>query len=123
MHLRLYSEFLSFLCQHRFLWEIFSMGGSYGTIALELSFPMLVWNRRLRPYLIMGAVALHLGIGLLMGLATFSLFMMSLLVSFIPGSVVRQVMRTCKDWLLGVNEASAAMASNARREAWSLQPH
>ncbi|MCA9263888.1 MAG: HTTM domain-containing protein [Planctomycetales bacterium] len=46
---------------------------TYGTVLLELAYPFLIWDRRTRPYLLTGAVALHLGIGLLMHLYLFSL--------------------------------------------------
>jgi hypothetical protein len=41
---------------------------------------------------VIGAVLLHTGIALFMGLVGFSLMMLALLVSFIPPSTVRQLL-------------------------------
>jgi hypothetical protein len=35
---------------------------SYGTLALELSLAILVWNRRFRPWVLLAGLSLHLGI-------------------------------------------------------------
>lgn len=48
---------------------------SYGTIVLELGYPFLIWGRRTRPYLLCAAIALHLGIAVMMGLYAFSFVM------------------------------------------------
>jgi hypothetical protein len=79
-----YQEFLKYLSSHRPLWEIITTGGTYFTLVLEISFPFLVWRPKLRWLMIIGAVMLHTGIGLIMGLATFSLCMMCLLLAFVP---------------------------------------
>jgi hypothetical protein len=87
-----YQQAISWLCRHRVLWEIGMTSGAAFTLALEIGFPFLVWNRRLRWLMVSGAVLLHTGIALFMGLTGFSLMMLALLVSFIPPSVVRQLL-------------------------------
>lgn len=47
------------------------------TIAFELLYPVLIWNRLARPILIATAVVLHLGIGLTLGLNEFGLAMIA----------------------------------------------
>jgi hypothetical protein len=75
------------------------------TLCLEIGFPFLVWYRPLRWLMVIGAVLLHTGIALFMGLTGFSLMMLALLVAFIPPSTVRQ--------LLGLAQRVPALASAA----------
>jgi hypothetical protein len=92
MEFRPYMSFLQLITQHRWLYEIIVTGGSYGTLALEISFIYLVWNRRLRWTMISMDVLLHLGIALCMGLVAFSLMMITMVASFIPPSAIRQLL-------------------------------
>jgi predicted DCC family thiol-disulfide oxidoreductase YuxK len=48
---------------------------SYYTILLELAYPFLIWGRATRPYLLVMAILLHLGIAVMMGLYVFSFVM------------------------------------------------
>jgi hypothetical protein len=59
------------------------------TLVLEIGLPFLVWTK-LRPYVVIGGFLLHFGIGIFMGLLIFSLFMMTMLVGYLPGSVIRR---------------------------------
>jgi hypothetical protein len=59
------------------------------TVAFEISFTFLIWNRLLRPLLLMGAVLLHLGIGLLVGLDAFSAAMLTGCLAFVPAHCIR----------------------------------
>lgn len=81
-----YVDFLRFIAENRFLWELLMCLGSYGTIALELSLPYLIWRPKLRWLMICGSAMLHTGIGVIMGLTTFSLFMLCLLLAFVPAA-------------------------------------
>lgn len=89
MTVGVYYDTLVFLCRHRWLWELVMSGGVVFTLFTELSFPFLVWLPRWRWLMVGGAVLLHTGIGVFMGLTTFSLFMLSLVASFIPPEVIR----------------------------------
>src|SRR5262249_3919613 len=82
--------FLVQLADHRWAWELFCTFGAIYTLVLEIGLPFLIWRPRLRPYMVMGGVLLHFGIATIMGLTVFSLFMMVLLLSFIPLEVVRK---------------------------------
>lgn len=84
-----YAATMRFLTQHRWLWEIVVTGATIGTLVLEIGFPFLVWNRRLRWPMLLGALGLHLGIGLLMGLMTFSLMILTMALAFVPSETVR----------------------------------
>ncbi|WP_129787746.1 HTTM domain-containing protein [Promicromonospora panici] len=50
---------------------------SWGTLALQLAFPLLLLQRHLRTAGITGALVMHAGIAVVMGLPFFSLFMMA----------------------------------------------
>jgi hypothetical protein len=92
LHREYYRQMMRFLAEHRLLWEVVMEGGSYFTLVLELSFPFLVWNRRLRPLYVTGAFALHTAIALLMGLVTFSLLMATMVLAFVPGETMRRIL-------------------------------
>jgi hypothetical protein len=88
-----YLEALRWLTQKRWLWEIVMAAGALLTMVVEIGFPFLVWNRRLRWPMIVLAWLLHLSILLLMGLGTFSLIMMTLVASFIPPEAAPRLVR------------------------------
>ena len=71
---------LRFISAHRWLWEVLMTAGSYFTLALEVGFPFLIWNRRVRPFLIVAALMLHCGIAIFMGLFAFQMFMATMLL-------------------------------------------
>jgi hypothetical protein len=50
---------------------------TWGTLALQLAFPLLMLQRHLRVVGVTAALALHAGIAVVMGLPFFSLFMMA----------------------------------------------
>jgi hypothetical protein len=58
------------------------------TFFMELGLPFLVWTR-LRPYMVVGGVLFHFGIGTFMGLNLFGLLMMTLLLAYVPGEVIK----------------------------------
>jgi hypothetical protein len=86
MNWPIYLDFLRFMCQSRIVWEVIMTVGSYGTLALEISLPFLIWRPKLRWFMICGSVMMHTGIGLIMGLTTFSLIMLCMVLAFVPAS-------------------------------------
>jgi hypothetical protein len=56
---------------------------TYGTLALELSLAILVWNRRLRPWVLVAGVCLHVGIEYSIRVGFFSLAILTLYLSFL----------------------------------------
>ena len=56
---------------------------TYGTILIELAYTFLIWQRRTRPYLLAGAIFLHLMFAVLMGLFYFSFAMTMGHMSFV----------------------------------------
>lgn len=87
-----YEGLLRSLCQNRLLWELAMSSGAVFTLLLELGFPTLVWYPPLRWLMVTGSVLLHTGIGVLMGLTTFSLMMIALVAAFIPSETVEEVL-------------------------------
>jgi hypothetical protein len=93
MHFPSYVDGLVFLCRHRWLWETAMNLGALFTLAMEIGFPFLVWVRPLRWLMLASAVVLHTGIAVFMGLNTFSLFMMTMLVAFVPLEAIAWLVR------------------------------
>lgn len=87
-----YAAALRWLCSSRWLWEIFMTIGVAYTIVFQISFPYLVWQRRWRWLMVIGAVLLHTMISSLMGLLGFGLCMIALAMSFIPSEAVQAVL-------------------------------
>jgi hypothetical protein len=58
-------------------------------IVWEVSFCFLVWKPRLRPFVLLGGVVLHAGIGACLGMWTFALIMLVGCMSFLPEGTVR----------------------------------
>ena len=50
---------------------------TYMTLAFELGFPLLIWFKKPRPWLILWGVAFHAGIDALMIIPMFSMVMMN----------------------------------------------
>jgi hypothetical protein len=89
---QLFHGLLAWLCQHRWLWEIVFTSGTWFTVALELSLPLLVWNRKLRMPYVLCAVTLHTAIAATMGLVVFSLLMATMVIAFVPGETVQALL-------------------------------
>jgi hypothetical protein len=94
-----YVNALSWLVKHRWLWELNGAVIVIYTLVLELGFPILVWNRHTRWLMVCGSVLLHTGIALLMGLVTFSLMMLVLVLAFVPPEAVGQELESWIVWL------------------------
>ncbi|CAM1371443.1 hypothetical protein [Tenacibaculum xiamenense] len=64
---------------------------TYGTVLLELLFPFLVWNKRLKFICILSAASLHLGIAIFMMLYDFQILFLLLLGFFITNNEWKHV--------------------------------
>jgi hypothetical protein len=78
----------TWLCRHPYLVNFMT----HTTIIWEISFPALVWNRMLRPLVLLVAIPLHLGIAFGMGMITFGFVMLYGCMAFVDSSVTRAVM-------------------------------
>ena len=54
------------------------------TVAFELLYPVLVWPRLTRPWILAGALLLHAGFAAMLGLWAFSLAMLAAHAAFLP---------------------------------------
>jgi hypothetical protein len=72
---------------------------TFGTVAIEFSVPILVWNRRLRPWIMLAGVSLHLGIEYSIRVGFFSLAMLTLYLSFLDPAWAEQRLLAVRGWL------------------------
>ncbi len=57
---------------------------TFGTLLLELSLAIFIWNRALRPWVLAFGVLLHLSIGLSIMVGFFSMLMLTTYLAFVP---------------------------------------
>ncbi len=88
IHFDWYESLLRSTFSSRPLYSTVAALGVAFTLFVEIGLPFLVWTR-LRPYMVIGGFLLHFGIGVFMGLLVFSLFMMTMLLSYLPGVTFR----------------------------------
>ena len=109
-----YRWLLEFLADHRPLWETAMNLGVLLTLVVEIGFPFLVWNRRLRwPFIIM-ATMMHTMIAVLMGLTVFQLFMVVMLLAYFPPATVKRLVEPIAAMFR--RPAHAAQGSHAKAE-------
>lgn len=70
-------------------WPLVINAMTHLTVAWEVSYCVLIWNRWTRPLVLFGAIAIHLGIVVVLGMPTFGLAMLIANVAFICPSFVR----------------------------------
>ncbi len=116
MRVGLYRSLLTFLCQHFWLWQIALTGSAVYTLFTEIGFPFLVWYKKLRPFMVACSVFMHLGIGLLMGLVTFSLFMLAMVLAFVPPDQMRCYVDGLRGWLAGLRSRKAPPLPEAAKD-------
>lgn len=83
---------MGWIARRDWLWQGISNLGGFAAVLLELSFPVLVWNARLRPLMVMSAALMQLGFGALLSLGCFQIAMFGALVSFFPPAFLRAVL-------------------------------
>jgi hypothetical protein len=86
-----YLDAMRFLAEHRWLWELATSSGVAFTLLLEIGFPFLVWTRA-RPVVVGLAVLLHTTIAVLMGLKTFGIIMVAMLMAFVAPELIRRLL-------------------------------
>jgi hypothetical protein len=70
---------------------------TWGTLAVELSVGILVWNRRLRPWVLAAGVVMHTVITLTIAVGFFTLAVFVLYLAFVPPHIVERLPRSAKD--------------------------
>lgn len=66
---------------------------TYMTLAWEIYFPALVWLKKWRPWLLVGGILLHIGIGSVVFIPFFAALMISSYATFLTPAEARWVMR------------------------------
>ena len=69
-------------------WVVNAM--SHVSVFWEMSFCVLIWQKRFRPLVLSGAVVLHAGIGACLGMWTFGLIMLVGCASFLPAELFQK---------------------------------
>jgi hypothetical protein len=62
---------------------------SHVSVMWEISFCVLIWQKRLRPLVLALAVVMHVGIGACLGMWTFGLIMLVGCAAFLPNELFR----------------------------------
>jgi Vitamin K-dependent gamma-carboxylase len=70
---------------------------TYGTLAVELSIGILVWNRVLRPWVLLLGIGLHLGIDYAVRVGFFSYAVLVAYIAFIPPDAARSFILAARD--------------------------
>ena len=107
-----YEEFVRAVASSKPVYHTCTALGVWFTWGLEIAFPFLIWTR-LRPFMLWLGILLHAGIGILMGLNLFELLMMTMLLAYIPGHVIRDRLRGG----LGLAKLAFAFNSSDDRQA------
>lgn len=66
---------------------------TYGTLGLELAIAILVWNRRLRPWVLLAGALMHIAFALTLAVGFFSAAILVLYLAFVPPERAAQVLR------------------------------
>src|SRR3954470_4481573 len=90
--------------------ELFANLMTYGTLAVELSIGVLVWNRRLRPYVLLVGVGLHLSIELTMRIGFFSWAVLVAYLAFVPPEAAEHVIQRVR----GLGEKASQRRKSVR---------
>ncbi len=112
---KLYQDLLIWLADHRLVLEFVMSGAVLFTLVLEIGLPFMIWVPQLRWAMIVGAVLLHTGIAVTMGLTTFGLLMLCMLLAFVPVETVDRLLARARQLRLrrAARPAAAAVAAGA----------
>jgi hypothetical protein len=102
---------------------------TFGTLAIEVSLGILVWNRRLRPWVLGLGILLHVSIALSVRVGFFTAALLVAYIAFVPtGSMERLLDRTRAGlgrsrWksMRGLAQAGPAIAPDERSSALSAR--
>jgi hypothetical protein len=73
---------------------------TFGTLALEASLGILVWNRVARPWVLTLGILMHLGIDFSILVGFFSYAMIVSYIAFVPAETASQRIIILRDWFL-----------------------
>ena len=93
--------------------ELISNVLTFGTLGVELALGVLVWNRRLRPWVLLAGVGLHLGIDYAIRVGFFSYAIFVLYLAFIPPETMDRWLLAVRAWVRRIVPVSAARDGQA----------
>jgi hypothetical protein len=104
-----YVDILRNIVKTRWVYESFMTISALTTLAFEIGYPFVIWRPVLRRIWLCYAVLLHLGIGMFMGLRTFSILMVAFNMAFLQPETIW--------WALGQRKAQKPPEPEAPPEA------
>jgi hypothetical protein len=93
---------------------------TWATLVVEIGYPIFIWPRATRRLWISVTVALHLGIGLFLGLWLFSAMMITLTASAFGAAELEQARLSIRGWIGRIGGRPASRASDA--PVWQRPP-
>lgn len=84
---------------------------THATLAFELAYPFLIWERRTRPWILGAAFVFHLGTAVLFGLYLFAWVAIAGHIAFIPSRWLQGRVRTIGESALVVRPCAASAGS------------
>ena len=87
---------------------------TYGTLAVELSLGLLVWNRKLRPWVLIAGLGLHLGIEYAIRVGFFTLALCVAYLAWVPPATMDRVLLRLRDRLEALRRS---LVRRARQQA------
>jgi hypothetical protein len=98
MQYGVYVWFLKQLASIQLVFLVFLTIAGYFTLVFEIGYAFMIWRPKTRWWWLGGAIMLHGGIGLFMGLKTFSLMMLVMNMAFLTNQEVSWFLRKVSDW-------------------------
>lgn len=89
---------------------------TWGTLAIELSVGILVWNKRLRPWVLAAGVVMHTVIMITIAVGFFTLAMFVLYLAFVPPEIVERLPRSAKDMARKLEAALSRPGAKSRSQ-------
>ena len=89
---------------------------TWSTLAIELSVGILVWNRRLRPWVLAAGVVMHTMIMITIAVGFFTLAVFVLYLAFVPPEIVERLPRSAKDMARKLVAALARPGTKSRNQ-------
>lgn len=78
---------------------------TWGTLALELSLGILVWNKRLRPWILAAGIVMHTTIALTINVGFFTPAVFVLYLAFVPPTAIRDLPSTVRQRLATASDS------------------
>lgn len=114
------SEYLPSGAEFILNWEELLQVATWGTLAFQSLFPILIWFRNLRPWLATAGMLLHIGIALWMGLATFGGIMMVSYLLFIDVNKHQQYLTLLRSTWMHLKKKIAIHCTQKVRHSFLL---